>query len=206
MAITQDIRKAATDTAYAAAGAADLTAEKIGQLVVEAPERIEKLRNTDPKALGDRFTQRAKQVQTQVTTKAGEIAGTLDADAKKLGQAAQDLTLQAVGQAVALAAQAGEKFEELAERGREAVKTWRGEAAEELSEIAVAVEPDSDEQAARDKQAKDEQAKDEQAKDEPAAKQEPAAEGDADAKPAGRKTPARKPAATAKKADAKTGE
>ncbi|MEU1377919.1 hypothetical protein ABZ442_30345 [Streptomyces triculaminicus] len=201
MAITQDIRKAATDTAYAAAGAADLTAEKIGQLVVEAPERIEKLRNTDPKALGDRFTQRAKQVQTQVTTKAGEIAGTLDADAKKLGQAAQDLTLQAVGQAVALAAQAGEKFEELAERGREAVKTWRGEAAEELSEIAVAVEPDSDEQAARDKQAKDEQAKDESA-----AKQEPAAEGDADAKPAGRKTPARKPAATAKKADAKTGE
>ncbi|MFI9304995.1 hypothetical protein [Streptomyces triculaminicus] len=201
MAITQDIRKAATDTAYAAAGAADLTAEKIGQLVVEAPERIEKLRNTDPKALGDRFTQRAKQVQTQVTTKAGEIAGTLDADAKKLGQAAQDLTLQAVGQAVALAAQAGEKFEELAERGREAVKTWRGEAAEELSEIAVAVEPDSDEQAARDKQAKGEQAK-----DEPAAKQEPAAEGDADAKPAGRKTPARKPAAAAKKADAKTGE
>ncbi|MBO0652750.1 hypothetical protein J1792_08125 [Streptomyces triculaminicus] len=201
MAITQDIRKAATDTAYAAAGAADLTAEKIGQLVVEAPERIEKLRNTDPKALGDRFTQRAKQVQTQVTTKAGEIAGTLDADAKKLGQAAQDLTLQAVGQAVALAAQAGEKFEELAERGREAVKTWRGEAAEELSEIAVAVEPDSDEQAARDKQAKDEQAK-----DAPAAKQEPAAEGDADAKPAGRKTPARKPAAAAKKADAKTGE
>ncbi|GHG64371.1 hypothetical protein [Streptomyces griseocarneus] len=203
MAITQDIRKAATDTAYAAAGAADLTAEKIGQLVVEAPERFEKLRNTDPKALGERFTQQAKQVQTQVTTKFGEIVGTLDADAKKLGQAAQDLTLQGVGQAVALAAQAGEKFEALADRGREAVKTWRGEAAEELSEIAVAVEPDSDEQAARDKQAAEQDKADQDKSEQDKGGQ--AAEGDADAKPAARKTPARKPA-TAKKADAKTGE
>ncbi|MFI9205020.1 hypothetical protein [Streptomyces sp. NPDC053048] len=182
MAIAQDIRKAATDTAYAAAGAADLTAEKIGQLVVEAPERFEKLRNTDPKALGERVTQQAKQVQSQVSARFTEIVGTLDTDAKKLGQAAQDLALQGVGQAVALAAQAGEQFEKLSERGREAVKTWRGEAAEEISEIAVAVEPDSDEQAARDTQS----AKEPQAGE---------AGADTEPKPAARKTAARKPAA-----------
>ncbi len=197
MATTQDIRKAAVDTAYAAAGAADLTAEKLGQLVADAPARFEQLRATDPKELGGRVTQQAKQVQTQVTAKFGEIVGTLDTDAKKLGRTAQDLALQGVGQVVAVAAQAGETFEKLAERGRTAVKTWRGEAAEEITEIAVAVEPDSERERA---QGQDKAAKDE----EPAAADADAA----DAKPsAARKstgTTARKPAA--KKAGAKTGE
>ncbi|MCA6095324.1 hypothetical protein LE181_24555 [Streptomyces sp. SCA3-4] len=190
MAITQDIRKTATDTAYAAAGAADLAAEKIGQFVTEAPERFEKLRNTDPKALGERVAQQAKQVQTQVTAKATEIVGTIDTDVKKLGQTAQDLVLQGFGQVVTVAAQANDGFEELVKRGRTAVQTWRGEAAEEITEIAVAVEPDPE--PAQAPAAKDEQ---------PATGTE-AADDD---KPAARKPAAtRKPAA--KKADAKTGD
>ncbi|MFI8944706.1 hypothetical protein [Streptomyces syringium] len=194
MAIAQDIRKAATDTAYAAAGAADLTAEKIGQLVNEAPERIEKLRKTDPKAVQEKVTQQAKEVQTTVSTKFTEIIGTLDTDVKKLGQTAQDLALQGVGQAVGLAAAAGEKFEQLADRGRGAVKTWRGEAAEEVAEIAVAIEPDSepqtDGQAAKGEQTEAAQASDATAQD--------------DTKPTAKKPTARKPAA--KKADPKPGE
>ncbi|MFI9235918.1 hypothetical protein [Streptomyces cinnamoneus] len=198
MAITQDIRKTATDTAYAAAGAADLAAEKIGQLVTEAPERFEQLRNTDPKVLGERVTRQAKQVQTQVTAKFTEIVGTIDTDAKKLGQTAQDLAGQGVGQALTIAAQAGEKFEELVERGRTAVKTWRGEAAEEISEIAVAVEPDPEPA----KSANGDEAK---AKEEGRPAEADAGASEADDKPAGaRKPAARKPAA--KKADAKTGE
>ncbi|MEU4213456.1 hypothetical protein AB0F13_26320 [Streptomyces sp. NPDC026206] len=201
MAITQDIRKTATDTAYAAAGAADLAAEKLGQLVTEAPERFEQLRNTDPKAFGERVTQQAKQVQTQVTTKFTEIVGTIDTDAKKLGQTAQDLALQGVGQVVAVAAQAGETFEKLAERGRTAVKTWRGDAAEEISEIAVAVEPDAE----SDKPA---------AKDEQPAAAATDADGGAGAEADGKPAAARKPAAkktdtkatAAKKTDARTGE
>lgn len=196
MAITQDIRKTATDTAYAAAGAADLAAEKIGQLVTEAPERFEQLRNTDPKVLGERVTRQAKQVQTQVTAKFTEIVGTIDTDAKKLGQTAQDLAGQGVGQALTIAAQAGEKFEELVERGRTAVKTWRGEAAEEISEIAVAVEPDPE-------PAKSTNGDEAKAKEEGQPTEAGASE--ADDKAAGtRKPAARKPAA--KKADARTGE
>ncbi|MEV4437776.1 hypothetical protein AB0K09_01960 [Streptomyces sp. NPDC049577] len=179
MAITtQDIRKAATDTAYATAGAADLTAEKIGQLVAEAPGIIERVRTTDPKALGERVTQQAKEAQDRLTAQFNKIAGNLDTDAKKLGQTVQDLALQGVGQAVGAAAKAGETFDKLAERGREAVKTWRGEAAEEITEIAVAVEPGSEAEK----------------KDEPAAEAK-----DADAKPAAaRKPAARKPAAARK--------
>lgn len=141
MATTQDIRKAATDTAFAAAGVADITAEKIGHLVAEAPGRFEQLRNTDPKALGEKVTQRAKETQATVTTKVTAFVGTLDTDVKKLGQTAQEIALQGVGQAVTVAAKAGETFDKLAERGRTAVQNWRGEAAEELNEIAVAVEP-----------------------------------------------------------------
>ncbi|WP_171171102.1 hypothetical protein [Streptomyces sp. I05A-00742] len=189
MAITtQDVLKAATDTAYAAAGAADLAAEKLGQAVVEAPGRLEQLRKTDPKELGDRVTKGAKEAQTQVTAKFGEIVGSLDGDLKKLGQNAQDLLLQGVGQAVGLAARGGETFEKLADRGREAVRTWRGEPAAEVTEIPVATEP-ADQAAAED--AKGEKAKDEKA-----------AAADEDAKPAARKTGTRR-STTAKKAESK---
>ncbi|UQI48539.1 hypothetical protein M1P56_31580 [Streptomyces sp. HU2014] len=199
MATTEDIRKVATDTAYAAAGAADLTAEKIGQLVAEAPERFQQLKNTDPKAVQEKVTQRAKEAQATASAKFAEIVGALDTDFKKLSQTAQDLALQGVGQAVGVAAKAGETYEKLAERGRVAVQTWRGEVAEEVTDIAVAIEPDSAKPA-------DEQAgtrADAQADDDATAPQEGTDEA-ADSKPAARKTTARK--TTAKKADAKAGD
>ncbi|GHF45671.1 hypothetical protein GCM10010218_28600 [Streptomyces mashuensis] len=201
MALTQDIRKAATDTGYAAAGAVDLAAEKVGQLVAEAPGRIEQLRSTDPKAVGERVTQQAKEVQERVGAKVTEFLASLDTDLKKLGQNAQDLALQGVGQAVGLAAKGGEKFEQLAERGRTAVKTWRGEAAEEISEIAVAVEPGSD----TGSDAKSEQSgqgdKAEAAKADTKAgdKAEDKADDKADDKPAARRTTAARKAPAAKK-------
>ncbi|MEU7107656.1 hypothetical protein ABZ951_21775 [Streptomyces sp. NPDC046215] len=216
MATTQDIRKVATDTAYAAAGAADLTAEKIGQLVAEAPERFGQLRKTDPKAVQEKVTLRAKEAQATVSAKFTVLAEALDSDLKKLSQTAQDLALQGVGQAVGYAARAGEQYEKLAERGRVAVKTWRNEAAEEVTEIAVAIEPESARAAqdgpaggtaARDEApagapAADETATDEAATGETATGESADAEGAA--KPAAKKTTARKPAA--KKTDAKSAE
>ncbi len=192
MATTQDLRKAATDTAYAAAGLADFTAEKIGQAVAEAPERFEQLRNTDPKTLQEKVTQRAKETQATVTAKFTEIVSTFDNDAKKLGQSAQDLLLQGVGQAVGYAAKAGEQYEKFAERGRVAVKTWRGEAAEEVADIAVAIEPEStDSTGSTDSEAK------------PADGAASDAQGD-DAKPAAARKPAARKPAAAKKTDAKS--
>lgn len=182
MAITQDIRKAAIDNGYAAAGALDLGAEKIGQFVTEAPGRLEQLRKTDPKALGERVTKGAKEAQEQITTKATAFFGSLDTDVKKLGQTGQDLLLQGVGLAVAGVAKAGETRDRLAERGREAVKTWRGEQGGEAREIPVATEPGTDEPAPRTGAAEDKA-------EEPAAK--PAARRAATRKPAARKTDAR---------------
>ncbi|WP_058045682.1 hypothetical protein [Streptomyces roseifaciens] len=204
MAITtQDIRNAATDTAYAAAGAADLTAEKLGQLITEAPERIEQLKKTDPKAVQERVTRQAKEAQATLTAKFTEIVGTLDSDVKNLGQTAQDLALKGVGQAVGYAAAAGEQFEKLAERGRTAVKQWRGDVADEFQDIAVAIEPEAETAGPEAGKA----AEDKTAGDKPAeAASGDAAPDDAGDKPAAaRKAPAKKTAA-AKKADAKTGE
>ncbi|MEU1671992.1 hypothetical protein ABZ752_08165 [Streptomyces roseifaciens] len=199
MAITtQDIRNAATDTAYAAAGAADLTAEKLGQLITEAPERIEQLKKTDPKAVQERVARQAKEAQATLTAKFTEIVGSLDSDVKNLGQTAQDLALKGVGQAVGYAAAAGEQFEKLAERGRTAVKQWRGDVADEFQDIAVAIEPEA---GTKTETAGPEAGK--TAEDKAAA--DAAASEDAGDKPAARKAPAKKTAA-AKKADAKTGE
>jgi hypothetical protein len=39
------------------------------------------------------------------------------------------------------AVKARETYEKVAERGEQTVKTWRGEAAEEIEELAAAVEP-----------------------------------------------------------------
>ncbi|RLU86841.1 hypothetical protein CTZ27_23920 [Streptomyces griseocarneus] len=141
MATTQDIRKVTVDTLYAAAGFADFTKEKVEQAVADAPGRIEQLRKTDPKALQQKVTQRAKDTQATVTAKVTEIVTTIDTDRKKIGQTAQDLLLQGVGQAVGYAAKAGEQYEKFAERGRVAVKTWRGENGDEAVDITVAREP-----------------------------------------------------------------
>ncbi|MGW3360490.1 hypothetical protein ACWDFL_34730 [Streptomyces bungoensis] len=149
MAITDDLRKTLSDPTplYFAAGTADLAIQQakkvpalVEQLRAEAPARIEKVRGTDPKAVQERATARAKEAQETLQSKVGEFIGTLDLDLKKLGESAQDLALRGVGVAAEYAVKARETYERVAEHGEQAVKTWRGEAAEEIEDLAIAVE------------------------------------------------------------------
>ncbi|KUN88248.1 hypothetical protein AQJ66_07795 [Streptomyces bungoensis] len=149
MAITDDLRKTLSDPTplYFAAGTADLALQQakkvpalVEQLRAEAPARIEKVRGTDPKAVQERATARAKEAQETLQSKVGEFIGTLDVDLKKLGETAQDLALRGVGVAAEYAVKARETYERVAEHGEQAVKTWRGEAAEEIEDLAIAVE------------------------------------------------------------------
>jgi hypothetical protein len=204
MAITDDIRKAVTDPTpfYFAAGTADLALQQakkvpaiVEQLRAEAPAKIDAVRNTDPKAMQEKATARVKEGQekaaarvkeTQETlqVKVNEFLGTLDTDLKKLGETAQDLALRGVGVAAEYAVKARETYEKVAEHGEQAVKTWRGEAAEEIEELAIVVEPKTEPV---------------EVKDEPAAKPAEATGTSAAAtKPAVKKAPAKK-TTTAKK-------
>ncbi|MFE4216537.1 hypothetical protein [Streptomyces sp. NPDC056844] len=149
MAITDDLRKTLTDPTplYFAAGTADLAVEQarkvpalIDQLRAEAPERIEAVRNTDPKAVQERVTTQAKEAQATVQAKVTEVFGALDTDLKKWGETAQDLALRSVGVAAEYAVRARETYEKVAERGEQSVRTWRGETAGEIVEIAAVVE------------------------------------------------------------------
>lgn len=149
MAITDDLRKTLTDPTplYFAAGTADLAVEQarkvpalIEQLRAEAPERIEAVRNTDPKAVQERVTTQAREAQATVQAKVTEVFGTLDTDLKKWGETAQDLALRGVGVAAEYAVRARETYEKVAERGEQSVRTWRGETAEEIVEIAAVIE------------------------------------------------------------------
>ncbi|MFJ2290766.1 hypothetical protein ACIOG7_03480 [Streptomyces sp. NPDC087894] len=149
MAITDDLRKTLTDPTplYFAAGTADLAVEQarkvpalIEQLRAEAPERIEAVRNTDPKAVQERVTTQAKEAQATVQAKVTEVFGALDTDLKKWGETAQDLALRSVGVAAEYAVRARETYEKVAERGEQSVRTWRGETAGEIVEIAAVVE------------------------------------------------------------------
>ncbi|MBT2510901.1 hypothetical protein J7I98_34795 [Streptomyces sp. ISL-98] len=185
MAITDDLRKTLTDPTplYFAAGTADLAVQQakkvpalIGQLRAEAPARIEAVRNTDPKAVQEKVASQAKEAQATVQAKVSEVLGTLDTDLKKMGEQAQHLALRSVGVAAEYAVKARETYEKVAEHGEQSVKAWRGEAAEELTEIAVAVEPDTEPKAESEAKA-----------EEPEAAESKAA-------PA-KKAPARKPAA-----------
>ncbi|MDT9698769.1 hypothetical protein [Streptomyces sp. P17] len=171
MAITDDLRKTLSDPTplYFAAGTADLAfqqAKKVPSLVeqlrAEAPARIEAVRNTDPKAVQEKAATRAKEAQARVKetqetlqAKVSEFIGTLDgdlkklgstldADLKKIGESAQDFALRGVGVAAEYAVKARETYEKVAEHGEQAVKTWRGEAAEGIEELAVAVEPNAE--------------------------------------------------------------
>ncbi|KND26037.1 hypothetical protein [Streptomyces acidiscabies] len=154
---------------YFAAGAADLALQEVKkvpalveQLRTEAPARFEAVRESDPKArakeagarakeAGAKAGERAKEAQETLQTKVGEfvtaldgdfkkLGTTLDADLKRLGESAQDLALRGVGVAAEYAVKARETYEKVAVHGEQAVKTWRGEAAEEIQELAVAVE------------------------------------------------------------------
>ncbi|MFF4486855.1 hypothetical protein ACFY0F_10215 [Streptomyces sp. NPDC001544] len=150
MAITDDLRKTLSDPTplYFAAGTADLALQQakkvpalVEQLRTEAPARIEAVRNTDPKAVQEKATARAKEAQESFQTKVTEFFGAIDGDLKKLGESAQDLALRGVGVAAEYAVKARETYEKVAEHGELTVRTWRGEAAEEIEDLAVAVEP-----------------------------------------------------------------
>jgi heparin binding hemagglutinin HbhA len=203
MAITDDLRKTLSNPTplYFAAGTADLALQQakkvpgiVEQLRAEAPSRIEAVRNTDAKAVQEKATARAKEAQEKATARAKEaqetlqvkvteIIGTLDTDLKKLGETAQDLALRGVGVAAEYAVKARETYEKVAEHGEQAVKAWRGEAAEEIEELAVAVEPNPEPVEVELKE-----------------EETPAAPTAASAKkPAAKKAPARKTAPAAKK-------
>ncbi|MCX5198759.1 hypothetical protein OOK31_33570 [Streptomyces sp. NBC_00249] len=185
MAIADDLKKTLTDPTplYFAAGTADLAVEQakkvpglIEQLRAEAPARIEAVKNTDPKVVQEK----AKEAQEAVTAKVAEVFGAIDP--KKLGETAQDLALRGVGVAAEYAVRAKETYDKVAERGEQAVRGWRGEVAEEIVDIAGAVEPEAER-----------------------APSEASADGaSAEEKPAAKRTTARK--STAKKAAAVPGE
>ncbi|MFD4946140.1 hypothetical protein ACFVYE_29240 [Streptomyces sp. NPDC058239] len=194
MAITDDLRKTLTDPTplYFAAGTADIAVEQarkvpalIEQLRAEAPERIEAVRNTDPKAVQEKVTSQAKEAQATVQAKVTEVIGSFDSDLRKLGESAQDLALRSLGVAAEYAVRARETYEKVAERGEQTVKTWRGETADEIVEIAVVVEPRKESKPAGT------------AKTEPAAKPGPAKASPA---PKTVKPESKAPAAPAKKA------
>ncbi|MDX2594225.1 MULTISPECIES: hypothetical protein [Streptomyces] len=176
MAITDDLRKTFSDPTplYFAAGTADLALQQakkvpalVEQLRAEAPARIEAVRNTDPKAVQEKAADRAKEAQATLQSRVNEFIGNLDVDLKKLGENAQDLALRGVGVAAEYAVKARETYERVAEHGEQAVKTWRGEAAEEIEDLAIAVEGKPEPVA--------EQPKPTEATDEPAAARKPAA-------------------------------
>ncbi|MFE2299403.1 hypothetical protein ACFXAW_14520 [Streptomyces sp. NPDC059445] len=150
MAITDDIRKAATDPTplYFLAGTADLAVQQakkvpgiVEQIRAEAPGRIDTVKNIDPNAVQEKATARAKVAQENLQAKVTEILSTLDTDLKKLGESAQDLALRGVGVAAEYAVKARETYEKVAEHGEQTVRTWRGEAAEEIEGFAIVVEP-----------------------------------------------------------------
>ncbi|MEU8626602.1 hypothetical protein [Streptomyces sp. NPDC048669] len=204
MAITDDLRKTLTDPTplYFAAGTADLAVQQarkvpalIEQLRAEAPERIEAVRNTDPKVVQEKVAGQAKEAQATLQAKVTEVIGAFDTDLKKLGESAQDLALRSVGVAAEYAVRARETYEKVAERGEQSVRTWRGESVEEIVEIAVVVEPRKESRP----EAKADSKAEPKAAPKPVAKPAPAAgSGKAEAKPSpapAKKAPARKPAA-----------
>ncbi|MFF9816706.1 hypothetical protein [Streptomyces sp. NPDC014006] len=157
MAITDDLRKTLSDPTplYFAAGTADLALQQakkvpalVEQLREQAPARFEAVRNTDPKVVQERATARVKETQETLQTKVTEFIGSLDGDLKKIGESAQDFALRGVGVAAEYAVKAREAYEKVAEHGEQAVKTWRGQAADEVVDLAVAVEPDPEPKAA----------------------------------------------------------
>ncbi|WP_425831198.1 hypothetical protein [Streptomyces fractus] len=196
MAIKDDLRKTLTDPTplYFAAGTAELAYQQakkvpgiVEQLRSEAPARFDSVRQTDPKDVQEKATSRAKEAQATLTAKVNELVAGLDTDLKKFGESAQEFALRGVGYAAEAAVKARETYEKVAEHGEEAVKAWRGEAAEEISELAEAVEPDPEPATAS----------------KPEAKETPAADADKTAaakKTAAKKTtPAKKTAPAAKK-------
>jgi hypothetical protein len=125
-----DLRRTLTDPKplYFAAGVLDKIRE-------EAPDRIAAVRATDPKEVQARVSRQAKETQAKVS----QTLGNIDTDIKKLREQAQHLALQSLGVAAEYAVKARETYDELADRGRGAVKNWRGES--DVPEVTVEREP-----------------------------------------------------------------
>ncbi|MBB1253999.1 hypothetical protein [Streptomyces alkaliterrae] len=172
MPSTDEIRKTITDPTplYFAAGV-------IEKVRTEAPERIAKIRSTDPKIVQERVQ--------------GALA-TLDADLKKLREQAQHLALQGIGYAAEAAVKAKEGYDSLAEQGKVAVEGWRakGDDADPTYEATIEREPVT---------VTEPVAEGEGAKAEDKAESKAEAKGAAGRKPAARKTTARR--STAKSED-----
>ncbi|WP_181765299.1 hypothetical protein [Streptomyces albidus (ex Kaewkla and Franco 2022)] len=132
MPSTDDVRKTLTDPKplYFAAGVLDKIRE-------EAPERIAAVRATDPKEVQARVSKQAKETQAKVS----ETLGNIDTDIKKLREQAQHLALQSLGVAAEYAVKAREAYDDLADRGRDAVKNWRGEDDGQPTQVTVEREP-----------------------------------------------------------------
>ncbi|MFF4120360.1 hypothetical protein [Streptomyces sp. NPDC001714] len=190
MAITDDLRKTLSDPTplYFAAGTADLALQQakkvpglVEQLRAEAPARIEAVRKTDPKAVQEKAAARAKEAgvrakeaQASLQSKVNDFIVSLDGDLKKLGESAQDFALRQVGVAAEYAVKARETYEKVAEHGEQAVKTWRGEAADEIEDLAIAVEGKPEPVEDKADEPKAAEAKPATAKKAPAAKKTPA--------------------------------
>ncbi|MER7839679.1 hypothetical protein ABTY98_28275 [Streptomyces sp. NPDC096040] len=175
MAITDDLRKTLSDPTplYFAAGTADLALQQarkvpglVEQLRTEAPARIDAVRKADPKAVQEKAASRAKEAgakakeaQASLQAKVNDFIVSLDGDLKKLGESAQDFALRQVGVAAEYAVKARETYEKVAEHGEQAVKTWRGEAADEIEDLAIAVEGKPEPVEARGDEKKAEQPK-----------------------------------------------
>ncbi|MFD9881913.1 hypothetical protein ACFWZT_10655 [Streptomyces alboflavus] len=200
MPITDDVRKTITDPKplYFVAGSAELAYQQakkvpgiIEQLAAEAPARIDAVRRTDPKDVQDKAAARAKEARDVIQSRVGGLISNLDTDLKKIGEGAQDLALRGVGVAFEYVVQAREKYDQVAEHGEQTVRAWRGEAADELVELADTVEPDP-EQSAQAEQAEGQSGAQGSARKTTAAKK-PAAD-----KPAAKKTTAKKTTPPAK--------
>ncbi|MFH9070880.1 hypothetical protein [Streptomyces alboflavus] len=210
MPITDDVRKTITDPKplYFVAGSAELAYQQakkvpgiIEQLAAEAPARIDAVRRTDPKDVQDKAAARAKEARDVIQSRVGGLFSNLDTDLKKIGEGAQDLALRGVGVAFEYVVQAREKYDQVAEHGEQTVRAWRGEAADELVELADTVEPDPEQSAQAEQAEQAEQSEGESgapgsARKTTAAKK-PAADKPAD-KPAAKKTTAKKTTPPAK--------
>ncbi|QDQ12289.1 hypothetical protein [Streptomyces spectabilis] len=197
MPITEEVRKAVTNPTplYFVVGSAELALQQakkvpgaIEQLAAEAPARLDAVRNTNPKDVQDRAAARAKEAREAIQAKVGEFFGVLDTDLKRIGENAQDFALRGVGVAVEYAVQARETYEKVAEHGEQTVRNLRGEAADELVELADTVEPDAPEASGTQESSQTAEA---------SGTAEPEGEGAAARKPAAKKTTVKK--TTAKK-------
>ncbi|MEI5099216.1 hypothetical protein RB200_12030 [Streptomyces sp. PmtG] len=203
MPITEEVRKAVTNKTpfYFVVGGADLAYQQakkvpgaIEQLAAEAPARIDAVRGTNPKDVQDKAAARAKEAREAIQAKLGELLGSVDTDLKRIGENAQDFALRGIGVAFEYAVQARETYEKVAEHGEETVRHLRGEAAEELVDLADTVEPDPETEA--EAEAESASAESESATGESAESSESSkAERSAAPKPAAKKTTARKTAA-----------